>query len=908
MLGRTISHYRILEKLGGGGMGVVYKAQDPRLGRAVALKFLPEVELGFRWPAQARPPLDREALERFQREAQAASALNHPNICTIYDVGEHEGHPFIAMELLEGETLRHMLGRQEMKGESRGGKRGEAEANWESESGGPLGVGKLLDLAIPIADALDAAHQKGIIHRDIKPANIFITTRGQPKILDFGLAKRARAGAEGGWARGESPTASMEVESLTSRGMAVGTVDYMSPEQVRAEAVDQRTDLFSFGAVLYEMATGKQAFSGGTLALVFDAILNREPLAASILNPKIPQRLEEIIHRALEKDRDLRYQTASDLRADLKRLNRDVTSGKLAAPGQTSGARASAPFRAKERAWGRLAAAVTLSLIVVGTVAFLMRPVIPPPKVLGSTQLTHDGREKWRVLVTDGVRVYFCETVEGRQILASVSVNGGETVPISTPLKAPFLEDVSPDGTELLVTDRTGGVGAEYSFYVVRAVDGAPRRLGAVLGHCGGWLADGRIICASGKDIVLVSRDGSESRKIATLPSPAAWPRSSPDGRLVRFEKGDTYDLWQVKADGTNLRALLPGWNSPPAEDAGSWTPDGRYFVFESTRKNLTSIWAIREQKDFLHKADRDPVQLTVGPMDSSFPAPSRDGKRLFILGSTTGTQEQWRYEPKAGRFTPYLGGLAALWMSFSSRDDWVAYVAASDQTLWRSKMDGSERLQLTFPPAQAGPPRWSPDGKRIALVIFDPDGKGKISLIPLEGGAPQSLLPTGGDVLVPDWAPDGNSIVFSNTWSTPSAELQILNLRSRQVSTVPGSQGLISPRWSPDGRYLAASDKQRGVLKLLDFRTQAWSELVKQVDWYPCWSRDGKYLYVITNDLSGPIISRIRMSDRKMDRLTTLKGVSPAWPGLSLAPDNSLSLTVGVGGTEIYALDVQFP
>src|SRR5579863_4025126 len=902
MIGKTISHYRILEKLGGGGMGVVYKAEDLTLGRFVALKFLSE-----------QMAADRGALERFQREARTASTLNHPNICTIYEIGQHDGQPFMAMELLDGQTLRYRISL---------GPKGHTASTAGPR---PLPVDELLDLALQIADGLDAAHSKGIIHRDIKPSNIFITPRGQAKILDFGLAKlepevRQLSSLESS----VLPTEGLAAEPLTSPGLALGTVTYMSPEQARGEPLDKRTDLFSFGAVLYEMATGMQAFGGNTTAVIHEAILNRMPASPLRLNPELPPQLEEIVNKALEKDRNVRYQHASELRADLKRLQRDVGLERTASSLTTVARRLPAPVEARpRRAWPLVAMGVGLAVVIAA--AILLRPHLAPPIVSGYVQLTHDGRIKGASnsplpspLVTDGPRLYFTEQAESGFGLAQVSAAGGETAALRTPVPFPQFGDISPNRSELLVT---GAVGTEPEapFWILPIPAGEPHRLGGLLGHDATWSPDGsRIAYAKGSDVLVARGDGNESRQLVTTPGRPWWLRWSPDGTQLRFTvydpKTNSFALWEVLADGSNLHPLLSGWNNPPAECCGNWTPDGNYFVFQSTREGRTAIWAIREKSVLLHKLDRTPVKLTAGPMNFLAPAPSPDGKKIFALGSQP-RGELVRYDANTRQYLPFLSGISAEGVTFSKDEQWAAYTAVPDGTLWRSKLDGSERLQLTFSPMQAGLPRWSPDGKEIAFMGRPPGESWKICLVSSDGGAVQELTNGQSNDADPSWAPDGSALVFGtlivSQGGSSSMAIHRFDLKTHQASPLPGSDGLFSARWSPDGRYIAAMSEDSQHLMLFDTTAGKWSELARINVAFPDWSRDGKSV-CFESWGDEPAFFRVRISDHAIEKVATLRGLRRAsgtfgqWS--DVAPDDAPLTLRDVGTEEVYTLDFQAP
>jgi serine/threonine protein kinase/Tol biopolymer transport system component len=902
--GAKLGNFEIVELLGRGGMGEVWRARDARLKRDVAIKVLPA--------GLARDP---GRIARFEREARAAAALSHPNICVIHEVGEDGGQPFIAMELLEGQTLKQMLA--------------SAAASLPAEAAmrtSAVQTGTLLDLALQIADGLDAAHLKGIIHRDIKPSNIFVTSRGVAKILDFGLAKSTNAAAGlkpslKGMAEGATtvPTTSLDLEHLTSPGATVGTITYMSPEQVRGEELDARTDLFSFGVVLYQMATGRMPFQGKTSADVTAAILYYTPEPASLVNSDIPPKLQDTIARAIEKDRDVRYQSAADLRAELKRLKRDVNSNK-SAPVITLPAGVSTVSRHRKPRW--LYEAAAMSILAGAALFWLTRP-LPPPRITGMVRVTSDGRPKYGPLLTDGSRLFFNSGSTATEAY-QVSVKGGESVALPVPMKDAIMVDISADRTELLLC-RHPSFFAPCELWAAPLLGGPARRLGdlAAQNAAAAWSPDGRqIVYARHGELHIAHSDGTEVRKLATLTGAPFFLRWSPDGSRVRLSimAGGKTSLWEARVDGNRVYPLLPGWNPSLSTSCGNWTPDGKYFVFLTSEKvptgaewkaalGIVSLWALREKVALFEWAKRGPFQLTNGPLAVFFPSASTDGKRLFVAGYQA-RNEFLRYDLNSGQLLPKFGEISGTDLEFSKDGKWVVYVSVPDLSLWRSAVDGSQRLQLTSPPMQTAMPHWSPDGKQIAFSAARETDPARIYVVSMDGGAIKQV--TNGESgkegdFDPSWSPDGASLAFGGySVKTGPVPIHVVDLQTRRSSALPGSEGMWFPRWSPDGRFIAGLSTSGPRIVLYDVQIRKQSELSSVMSGWPGWSPEGDFLFYRTIGNSASWW-RVRMRDRETERIPIPKNIRVTdW--FAPAPNNSLITARSVGTDEIYALDWEAP
>jgi Tol biopolymer transport system component len=520
-------------------------------------------------------------------------------------------------------------------------------------------------------------------------------------------------------------------------------------------------------------------------------------------------------------------------------------------------------------------------------------------------------------MFTDGVRIYFGEISAERFVLSQVATTGGEVAAVSTPLLNANAIDISPDHSQLLVGSFVG-TEREAPFWVVPLPAGSPRRLADVIAHDGAYSPDGRqLLFANGKSLFLAKSDGSEPRKLLTSSGFPFSPRFSPDGARIRFTELDiqqnTSSLWEAKADGTGLHAVLAGWSGQNAESSGQWTPDGAYYLFTHAEGTATNIWALSDRHGFFRKGSSTPVQLTTGPLAFDHALPSQDGHRIFVTGLQA-RGELVRYDSRSRQFLPFLSGISVDQVDFSTDGEWVTYVTVPEGTLWRSRVDGSERLQLTNAPMIAILPRWSPDGKQIVFSGGQFGKPAKIFLVSAQGGTVQELLSESRSEMDPTWSPDGKRIAFGRLAFAEDQDIEVLDLQMHQVSVLPESQGIFSPRWSPDGRFLVAVGNDSRKLVLFDFQTQKWTDWVTQTTdlGFPAWSRDSKYLYFDSTFSNDQSYRRLKVGDTKSEEAVSLKNLRRyfssigLWSGL--APDGTPIFVRDISTQEIYALDVQLP
>ena len=757
LIGQTISHYRIVEKLGGGGMGVVYKAEDTSLHRFVALKFLPD--------EVAR---DHQALERFRREAQAASALNHPNICTVYEIGEENGHAFIAMEYLDGATLKHRIG------------------------GRPMEIETVLDLGIQVADGLDAAHTEGVVHRDIKPANIFVTKRGHAKILDFGLAKLTPVGT--GVGASAMPTAAGE-ELLTSPGTTVGTVAYMSPEQVRGKELDARTDLFSFGVVLYEMTTGALPFRGDTSGVITEAILNRAPVAPVRLNPDLPAKFEDVINKALEKERDLRYQSAAEIRADLKRLKRDTGSGRLAVAsgsvayeaesgsGRVNAAQSSVitpqaiPTKRGLPKTALLTAVAMLALVAAagfGLRSFFMHSVPRPFTKYSISQATTSGKAMLTAISPDGKYLLIAIRENGLDSLWLRNVPTGSDAQVVAPSPAAFASlSFSPDGNYVYFRQAGDKTGLFHFLYRAPVLGGTPKLLVRDVDAHPVFSPDGQrmiyIRCNSPEPNkcrwLSANSDGSGEQTLliraGTIPEGLTW---SPDGKRIAFELsfGSDKERQSISVFDVANKREMPLFVFPDKRIFElSWLPDGRGLLVRYLDRSTNYS---RGQIGYVSYPEGKFEPLTNDTNDYRTVSVSGDGRTLTTIQSQP-VAELDLLPAAGGTAGEALPGLArqlrqtrqVYWLSDSE------LLLVLPNRLLRTSTDGAKQIELfSDSAASLGPAEVCQGGRSIVVTMHGHDGLESVNLWRMDAdGSNLKRLTEGEDDAFPVCSPAGKWVYY---------------------------------------------------------------------------------------------------------------------------------------------------